>query len=55
VTTIAVSLFTARKPEAELDGLVYGKLGAVEEARKKPWLSAALILLGLILLNVAFY
>jgi SSS family solute:Na+ symporter len=55
VTTIAVSLFTAPRPEAELDGLVYGRLGAVEAARKKPWVFAALILVGLIVLNIVFY
>jgi SSS family solute:Na+ symporter len=55
VTTIAVSLFTTRKPEAELDGLVYGKLGAVEEARRRPWLFAALILLGLVVLDLLLY
>jgi SSS family solute:Na+ symporter len=55
VTTIVVSLFTTRKPEVELDGLVYGRLGALEAARRKPWVFAALILAGLILLNLAFY
>jgi SSS family solute:Na+ symporter len=55
VTTIAVSLFTAPKPESELDGLVYGRLGALESARKKPWLFAAAILVVLVLLNVWFY
>ncbi len=55
LATIVVSLFTAPRPEAELDGLVYGRLGGLEEARRKPWLFAALILVGLIVLNVAFY
>jgi SSS family solute:Na+ symporter len=54
-TTVAVSLFTARKPEAELAGLVYGRLGPLEAARRKPWLFAALILAGLVVLNVLFY
>ena len=37
------------------DGIVYGRLGALEAARKKPWLFAGLILAGLIVLNVIFY
>jgi len=55
VTTVVVSLFTVAKPVAELEGLVYGRLGALEAARKKPWLFATLILAGLIVLNVIFY
>jgi SSS family solute:Na+ symporter len=55
VTTIAVSLLTSPKPQADLDGLVYGRLGALEAARKKPWVFAVLILVVLILLNIVFY
>jgi solute:Na+ symporter, SSS family len=54
-TTAAVSLFTPRKPEAELEGLVYGRLGPVDTARRPPWLFAALVLAGLVVLNVLFY
>jgi SSS family solute:Na+ symporter len=55
LVTAGVSLFTPRKPARELEGLVYGMLGPVEQARRPPWLFAGLILAGLVVLNVLFY
>jgi SSS family solute:Na+ symporter len=55
VTTVVVSLFTRRKPEAELAGLVHGRLGPVDAGRRRPWLFATLILAGLVLLTLIFY
>jgi SSS family solute:Na+ symporter len=56
--TIIVSLFTRRKPGAELAGLVYEAAGPSREgskSRRQAWLIVGLILLILTILNWLFY
>jgi SSS family solute:Na+ symporter len=59
VVTIVISLFTARKPEAELVGLVKGltaeNLHATVPWSKKPEFYAAISLVVLIVLNIYFW
>ena len=59
VLTIVVSLFTTRKPEGELKGLVYGLTEKVE-VKETVWYKRPLVLVGaitviFIALNVIFF
>jgi len=59
VVTVAVSLFTPRKPDEELEGLVWGLTERKQDVErtwyKKPWVLAVVAILVLVALNIYFF
>jgi SSS family solute:Na+ symporter len=60
LVTLAVSMVTKRKPEAELKGVVYGLIDKGEIQKKLPWYSrpitwALIIVACLIIVNIIFF
>ena len=59
LVTVAVSLVTRPKPEAELEGLVYGATKIPSEAQvplyERPWVWGAVVGAAFVMLNVIFW
>jgi SSS family solute:Na+ symporter len=59
VVTVVVSMLTKPKPDAELEGLVYGVTAIPRESYvsllHRPWFWAAVVAAGFVVLNVVFW